>query len=76
MSFLPVLKRFEHPDEVREFENGRIEIAHIGGLAIGRATYEPSTFRQFHTIAGSLGASSMCRCICSAPTSTHKRNND
>lgn len=36
-----VLKRFEQPDEVREFERGRFEIVHIGGMTIGRATYEP-----------------------------------
>ncbi|HET6360889.1 MAG TPA: cupin domain-containing protein [Gemmatimonadota bacterium] len=36
-----ILKRFEEPDEVREMPKGRFEIVHIGGLAIGRATYEP-----------------------------------
>jgi len=35
-----ILRRFEEPDEVREFEKGRLEIVHIGGLTIGRATYE------------------------------------
>ena len=36
-----ILKRFEHPDEVREFEKGRFEIVRIGGVTVGRATYEP-----------------------------------
>ncbi len=36
-----VLKRFENPDEVRVFEKGRFEIVKIGGMIIGRATYEP-----------------------------------
>jgi len=36
-----VLKRFEQPDEVREFELGRFEVVNIGGMAIGRATYQP-----------------------------------
>ena len=36
-----VLKRFEQPDEVREFDKGRLEIVRVGGLTIGRATYEP-----------------------------------
>jgi hypothetical protein len=36
-----ILKRFEHPDEVRVFDKGRFEIVHIGGLTIGRASYEP-----------------------------------
>jgi mannose-6-phosphate isomerase-like protein (cupin superfamily) len=36
-----ILKRFEEPDEVRTFEKGKFEIVRIGGLTIGRATYEP-----------------------------------
>jgi quercetin dioxygenase-like cupin family protein len=36
-----ILKRFECPDEVRTFDRGRFELVHIGGLTIGRATYEP-----------------------------------
>jgi len=36
-----ILKRFEKPDEVRVFEKGRFEIVRLGGLTIGRATYQP-----------------------------------
>jgi quercetin dioxygenase-like cupin family protein len=36
-----ILKRFEKPDEVRRFEKGRFEIIKLGGMTIGRATYEP-----------------------------------
>jgi uncharacterized glyoxalase superfamily protein PhnB len=36
-----LLKRFESPDEVREMELGRFEIVRLGGLTLGRATYEP-----------------------------------
>lgn len=36
-----IIKQFEQPDEVRVFEKGRFEIVRIGGLTIGRATYEP-----------------------------------
>jgi hypothetical protein len=36
-----ILKRFEEPDETRLFEKGRFEIVKLGGLTIGRATYEP-----------------------------------
>jgi Cupin domain len=36
-----ILKRFEQPDEIREFERGKFEIINIGGLTIGRATYQP-----------------------------------
>jgi len=36
-----ILRRFERPDELREFELGRFELVRIGGLQIGRATYQP-----------------------------------
>jgi quercetin dioxygenase-like cupin family protein len=36
-----ILKRFETPDEVRYFEKGRFELVSLGGMTIGRATYEP-----------------------------------
>jgi mannose-6-phosphate isomerase-like protein (cupin superfamily) len=36
-----ILKRFEHPDEVRTFEKGKFELVHLAGMPIGRASYEP-----------------------------------
>src|SRR5256885_5262432 len=36
-----LIKLFENPDEVRTFEKGRFELIKIGGMTIGRATYEP-----------------------------------
>jgi quercetin dioxygenase-like cupin family protein len=36
-----VLKRFDAPDEVRTMEKGTFELVEIGGMTIGRATYEP-----------------------------------
>jgi uncharacterized RmlC-like cupin family protein len=36
-----ILKRFEAPDEIRQFELGRFELVRIHGMAIGRATYQP-----------------------------------
>ena len=36
-----VLKRFETPDEVRHFTRGVFELITIGGMTIGRATYQP-----------------------------------
>jgi quercetin dioxygenase-like cupin family protein len=36
-----LLKRFDQPDEVRTFEKGRFEVVRLGGLTLGRATYEP-----------------------------------
>src|SRR5262249_54435781 len=36
-----ILKRFDTPDEVREMPRGRFEVVRVGGLTIGRATYQP-----------------------------------
>jgi hypothetical protein len=36
-----VLKRFEAPDEIRDMPKGRFEIVRLGGVTIGRATYQP-----------------------------------
>ncbi len=36
-----ILKRFEQPDEIRTFEKGKFEVVRLGGMTIGRATYEP-----------------------------------
>ena len=47
-----VLKRFEDPDEVRTFEKGRFELVHIGGMTIGRATYEPGWKWSLHVGPG------------------------
>jgi hypothetical protein len=37
-----ILKRFDAPDEVRQFTRGRYEVVKIGGLTLARATYEPA----------------------------------
>ena len=36
-----ILKKFDEPDEIRQFEKGKFELVRIGGMAIGRATYDP-----------------------------------
>ena len=36
-----VLKRFEQPDEVREFDLVKFELVTLGGITVGRATYHP-----------------------------------
>ena len=43
-----ILKRFEQPDEVRTFEKGRFEVVRLGGMTIGRATYEPGWRWSLH----------------------------
>jgi quercetin dioxygenase-like cupin family protein len=54
-----ILKRFETPDEVREFEKGCFQIIHLGGVTIGRATYEPG-WRWSRHVGPGVGAS-YCR---------------
>jgi hypothetical protein len=36
-----ILRRFESPDEVPEMTLGRFEVIRLGGLTVGRATYQP-----------------------------------
>ena len=52
-----VLKRFDAPDEVREFEKGRFELVRLGGMTVGRATYQPGWRWSTHVGAG-IGKSS------------------
>ncbi|MCO6445847.1 MAG: cupin domain-containing protein [Anaerolineae bacterium] len=51
-----VLKRFDAPDETRHMERGRFDIVRIGGLTIGRATYEPG-WRWSEHVGPTVGAS-------------------
>ena len=43
-----ILKRFEEPDETRLMEKGRFDLVRLGGLTIGRATYEPGWKWSLH----------------------------
>ena len=36
-----IMKRFESPDHVREFDKGKFEIIDMGKMTIGKATYAP-----------------------------------
>ncbi len=36
-----ILRRFESPDEVRHFPKGKFELVTLGGVTVGRATYQP-----------------------------------
>ena len=53
-----VLKRFETPDETRHLELGTFEVVRIGGMAIGRATYQPGWKWSYH-VGPALG---LARC--------------
>jgi mannose-6-phosphate isomerase-like protein (cupin superfamily) len=50
-----VLRRFEQPDEVREMVKGRFELVRLGGLTIGRATYQPG-WRWSEHVGPTVGA--------------------
>jgi len=43
-----ILRRFESPDEARQFPNGRLELLRIGGQTLGRATYQPGWKWSLH----------------------------
>ena len=47
-----ILKSFDEPDETTEFEKGRFETVHIGGMTVGRATYQPGWKWSQHIGAG------------------------
>ena len=47
------LKTFDNADEIRVFEKGKFEIVHLGGLTLGRATYEPGWKWSLHVGAAS-----------------------
>ena len=36
-----ILKSFDAPDGVRVMQKGKFELVNLGGMTIGRATYEP-----------------------------------
>jgi mannose-6-phosphate isomerase-like protein (cupin superfamily) len=52
-----ILKRFETPDEVREFELGRFELVHMGKMTVGRATYQPGWKWSVH-VGAAMGLTS------------------
>lgn len=35
------IRRFDSPDETRTFEKGRLDLVKIGGITVGRASYDP-----------------------------------
>jgi hypothetical protein len=54
-----ILKRFDAPDELRQFARGRFELVHLGGLTIGRAAYDPG-WKWSVDVGPTLGAT-RCR---------------
>ena len=52
-----IIKRFESPDETREFEKGRFDVVKMGDIVIGRASYEPGWKWSVH-VGPQIGAKS------------------
>ena len=50
-----ILRRFESPDERRVMEKGSFDVVHIGGLTVGRATYQPG-WRWSEHVGPTVGA--------------------
>ncbi len=53
-----VLKQFEKPDETITFPKGKFEIVHVGGMTLGRASYEPGWRWSEHI--GSAKGETLC----------------
>jgi quercetin dioxygenase-like cupin family protein len=53
------IRRFEDPDESRRFEHGSYEIVSIGGVTMGRASYEPGWVWSTHV--GTVSGDPMCQ---------------
>jgi Cupin domain len=52
-----LMKRFDEPDELRTFELGTFALSSLGGVTVGRATYEPGWVWLTHVGAASGQAS-------------------
>ena len=51
------IERFEEPDERREFPLGTFELVELGGMTVGRASYEPG-WRWSEHVGAATGATS------------------
>jgi len=54
-----ILKRFEKSDEIRVFPKGKFELLKVGGMTIGRATYQPGWKWSIH-VGAAIGVT-MCQ---------------
>ena len=48
------IRRFDEPDELREFPLGRFELVQIGGMTVGRAEYAPG-WRWSEHVGAAIG---------------------
>lgn len=54
-----ILKRFEQPDEIRTFDKGKFELVQVGGMTLGRASYEPGWKWSVHV--GAATGAKLCQ---------------
>src|SRR5262249_10724845 len=54
-----ITKRFDTPDELRTFENGTFQLLQLGGMTVGRATYEPGW--KWSTHVGAATGATTCQ---------------
>jgi hypothetical protein len=52
------IRRFEQADERRAFEHGSFELVSVGGVTVGRASYEPGWIWSEHV--GAATGESLC----------------
>jgi mannose-6-phosphate isomerase-like protein (cupin superfamily) len=57
--FEVVLKRFDQPDEIRNFPRGKFELVRIGAMTVGRATYDPGW--KWSVDVGQASGQKICR---------------
>lgn len=53
-----IIKRFDKPDETRNFTKGKFELVNISGVQLGRAIYEPGWVWKKHV--GKLIGTELC----------------
>ena len=51
------IERFDQPDERREFPLGSFELVSLGGMTVGRASYDPG-WRWSEHVGAAIGATS------------------
>lgn len=51
------VRRFDEPDERRDFQLGRFDLVQIGGMTVGRAEYEPGWRWSEHVGAAQVSGS-------------------
>ena len=55
------IRRFNEPDDVREFPLGGFELVQLGGMTVGRAEYEPGWRWSEHVGAARASAAATSR---------------